>query len=314
MKATLVAVAVAATLVAAGRPAAAQTIGYYRFEQDTAGNTPAPGEQVPFPPTNDGGPYPGPFVFDQSGNANHMRVFANFAAPIYTNAVPTSTIPSSGAANARALDFTPNQDLYTIGNGAPLNLNTFDFTSGFTVEASFFPRDNTRFHGIVGQDGKPTASLLAPLQMKLRDDNNQFQIEVLDSSGAERSVLSTFNLGDPSALNQWYHLAAVSDGALLSLFIRGPADSNYVLQGQIPTVGGIFASDATWTIGRGFFNNGVTDWSNGIIDEVRISGSALAPSQFLFAPIPEPGSLALAGLGLPAAAAYLRRRRAAVAA
>jgi hypothetical protein len=30
------------------------------------------------------------------------------------------------------------------------------------------------------------------------------------------------------------------------------------------------------------FNNGVTDWANAIVDEVRISDTALTPDQFLF--------------------------------
>jgi hypothetical protein len=42
-------------------------------------------------------------------------------------------------------------------------------------------------------------------------------------------------------------------------------------------------SDPTpWSVGRGMFNNGVTDWSNAIIDEVKISDTALTPSQFEF--------------------------------
>jgi hypothetical protein len=37
-----------------------------------------------------------------------------------------------------------------------------------------------------------------------------------------------------------------------------------------------------WTVGRGMFNNNVTDWSDAFIDEVRISDVALTPNQFLF--------------------------------
>ncbi|MCA9261912.1 MAG: hypothetical protein KDA61_21995, partial [Planctomycetales bacterium] len=41
-----------------------------------------------------------------------------------------------------------------------------------------------------------------------------------------------------------------------------------------------------FTIGRGMFNNGVTDWSDAIIDEVRISDAALSPAEFLFETVP----------------------------
>src|SRR5581483_523922 len=47
--------------------------------------------------------------------------------------------------------------------------------------------------------------------------------------------------------------------------------------------GGLYNSNGTWTVGRGFFNNNITDWFDGRIDEVRISDVALDPSQFLFA-------------------------------
>ena len=34
------------------------------------------------------------------------------------------------------------------------------------------------------------------------------------------------------------------------------------------------------------FNNGVTDWSDALIDEVRVSDAALTPDQFLFLTAP----------------------------
>ena len=42
--------------------------------------------------------------------------------------------------------------------------------------------------------------------------------------------------------------------------------------------------DRPWTIGRGEFGGGPADFFDGIIDEVRLSNTALSPSQFLFAP------------------------------
>jgi hypothetical protein len=44
--------------------------------------------------------------------------------------------------------------------------------------------------------------------------------------------------------------------------------------------GGLFASDATWVVGRGFFNNGIADWFDGHIDEVRISDHAWTRRSF----------------------------------
>jgi hypothetical protein len=80
--------------------------------------------------------------------------------------------------------------------------------------------------------------------------------------------------------------------------------------------------DNNWTIGRAQFNNGPADWFDGTIDEVRLTNSALAPADFLFAPsaagsgvaggsVPEPASVALVALVLCGAAAAPRswRRR-----
>ena len=53
-----------------------------------------------------------------------------------------------------------------------------------------------------------------------------------------------------------------------------------------------------FTVGRGMYNGGVTDWSNALIDEVRISDTVLTPNQFLFVTVPEPSSAFLCALGM----------------
>jgi hypothetical protein len=51
----------------------------------------------------------------------------------------------------------------------------------------------------------------------------------------------------------------------------------------------------TWTLARGLWNGGHVDRVYGFIDEVRISDTALDPSQFLS--VPEPATMVLLGLG-----------------
>ncbi len=80
--------------------------------------------------------------------------------------------------------------------------------------------------------------------------------------------------------------------------------------------------DYAWSIGRGVFggiDSGTpNNWFNGYIDEVRLSNTALSPSEFLFASqaigvsstgIPEPGSMSLVCLTIGAMAFPRRRRR-----
>jgi hypothetical protein len=286
--------AAAAASACAPSAARADTQAYWKFDDLPPGT-----EFVP-PPTN-GGPGSG-LALDSSGHNNNLRTFADFTNPVY-GAPLTATVPQTGLPNTASLNFTPNEDLYSEG----ASLNAFDFNQ-FTVEAAFRTNSLTRYGGIVGKDGKPTASLIAPLQMKVRDDSDALQIEILDGAGVEKQVQSV-----PLVAGRTYFAAAVNDGANLSLYLFDTANpgAGYALQGTVPLSDaggdGLFDSDANFSVGRGFFNNNVTDWIDGTIDEVRISDTALAPGQFLFAQVPEPSAL----LGATASAGFgvLGRRR-----
>lgn len=295
MTKTLLRIACAADVVAvAVTPAIGQTVAYYRFEDASV----SIGAPVPNPGATGGGPY-SPLLADSSGNGNDLRTFADFTAPV--GAVPLAgPLPQTGAANTKALSFTPNQDIYTAGTGGPDNLrNPVTFASGFTVELSVNVSNRNRFNGLVGKDGRASTfgfggdPNLSPFQMKTRGDSLQFQVEMVDAGGTFRQIQTSYAGG--LAENRWYHLAAVSDGSLLSLYaFDSTVDSEYQLVGTSPIVGGIFSTDDNvWTVGRGFYDN-INDWTAGTIDEVRISASALAPGQFLYS-VPEPSSGLLAG-------------------
>lgn len=104
-------------------------------------------------------------------------------------------------------------------------------------------------------------------------------------------------------------MAAVNDGTTLSLYVKSQSDTNYVLQGtDIVTGGALLNQSGNWGIGRGWFN-GPADWTDGRIDEVRISGNALNSSQFLVA-VPSPSSLTTMLIGgVPGLCLVLRRNR-----
>jgi hypothetical protein len=250
------------------------TIAYYRFEEGTAGDSfRGPGI--------DGGTDSG-LAVDEAGHDDPLRTFAGFSAPVYTssNSGPIVRGGDIVTPNNLALDFTPNQDIYTAQRG-DLNQHVFD---QFTVEASFNLDTNDLWQGIVSKDGKPLAtSDLAPLQLKHRMDNHNLQIEILDGEGNERQVQSL----NPIVTGHWYHAAAVSDGTTLKLYLDDASDpEGFVLQGSVDITGGLYQMDSTWDVGRGFFGGNPTDWTDGRIDEVRISDVALDPSQFLYAPGP----------------------------
>jgi hypothetical protein len=198
--------------------------------------------------------------------------------------------------------------------------------SAFTIEASFKP-ESGGYCTIVGRDSKgagtqPGADANASaLYFQIQPDN-RVAITFQDVMGYQYSAVSAAGLiqgfdygSDPNGLTgKWYSMAGVSDGAMLSLYLRDVAagtgyqlvaQTDLTLQGSsnralTPGLG----SGSDWTagdfsVGRGLYNGGHGDRAYGFIDEVRISDSALAPDQLLFYVVPEPatGTMILLGVG-----------------
>jgi hypothetical protein len=120
----------------------------------------------------------------------------------------------------------------------------------------------------VGEDGKPTSGPQAPLQLKLRKDNH-LAIVAIDESGKVRSVASR----EPVKLGVWGHVAAMSDGKKLRLYLV--QEGKYKLQGETEFIGKLINHPGTWTIGRGFHNGKLAQDARAHIDEVRVSSIAL---------------------------------------
>ena len=253
------------------------TVAYWRFEDDRVG------QYVPHNRNISGGFA----VADVSGHKNHLYAFKRGTAPrIAAHGVP-GTVPLTGLPNARCLDDTAapveagSRDLFTSPPRSRTHMNAlngFQLTR-WTVEASFNVKALDRTHAIVGKDGKPTALPQAPLQLKVRQDDGRIQIEALDALGARREVRSTFKVAPGS----WYHVAAVSDGKTLSLYVDSDDGKGCVLQGRTDFAGALVNSYGTWTVGRGYFAGKMTDDARALIDEVRISSAALSPERFLHA-------------------------------
>jgi hypothetical protein len=264
------------------------------------------------------------FVQDSAiGNDNDMTAASAASAPNYTSTVAPFPL-RSGASNNLALDFSfhagGGDDIYTVDRqidngtiGTPAGS-----PSGFTLEAAFRP-DSVNFPGgpfqaIVAKNGVPSGSL-PTLALKVRGDNGRLQIEEYDKSGTLKDVQSTAAL----SAGQWYAAAVVNDGSTLSLFLRSESDLDYVLQGSVAVNGALYQGaddwDRPWSIGRSVFGGGLgddggpADWFDGIIDEVRLTNQVLSPSEFLFLPVPEPGALLLAGVGICGIAMRHTRRR-----
>lgn len=297
---SLLAMAVAALAVSEARaldPIPLQS-AYWRFEEGTAGTT------VPAPASGDQ-PAVENSVLD-SINANHLRAWRNFSAPTYvTNVAPTPL--KSGLANNLALEFidiSAGQDLYTVSKD--INRGNIAPGGGFTLEAAFNVYDTSIFRTIIAKEigntrlGEGVEQNLPTLALKTRGalvegdpDAGKLAIELFDGAGQAKSIMSAA----PIEVGQWYYAAVVNDGSTMSLYLDSNDNNGYVLQGQTDVNGALFQGfdpenpdwNYNWTVGRGQYNGGPADFFLGIIDEVRLSNTALSPSQFLFAAPGLPG-------------------------
>jgi hypothetical protein len=256
--------------------------------------------------------------------------YPTFTSATYSNLV--SPVPlRSGLPNTLSLDFGPggddagqNDDNFT--QGKPIQTKLF---TAMTVEVAFRMDSIGGFQAIMGKDGKPLGdapgednSPVPPFKLMVRGDNfpnainNQLFVEWIDGDGTLNADDHFLAGGETVQVDKWYHVAVTLSPNAAQLWVAGETGP-YVLKDSLTgqdftgPSGEILVQDPTpWSVGRGMFNNGVTDWSNAHIDEVRISDTALSPSQFLFAAVPEPCSVALSLVGLLGFAHAVRRRAA----
>jgi hypothetical protein len=330
--------AAAAAAVCAGASARAATQAYWRFE-DKNGSPAVAGDFLQSTPAGGGTVSGGNVVdvtSDSSGNGNVLRTFHSpndpnssdgvqrlETSPSYTLNTPGGIVPQTGAANLLSFDFdgapgsdppaptdAGGDDIYSQGKENEAGaVNSINFTQ-YTVEGAFRVDTLGRFQSIVVKDGNVGnnaganggAGPLPPFNVKLFN-NDTLNIETFDGSGAFRAIQADA----PVASGQWYKFAVVNDGAALKMYLD--SGGGYVLQSQQAAISGgaLFANDANWAVGRGWFG-GPNDSFDGQIDEVRISDIALAPTQFLFA-VPEPAAMTTAAIALAGWLPFARRRR-----
>lgn len=292
------------------------TVAYWRFEEGPAGAKVAHGGQP------DGAFFPG--VADSSGHGNALSSWteADFAGYAYRTNRPATSIPQTGATNNFAVQNTGDVPGMFTQTGSMMQTMT---PAAFTIEASFMPEEHNHHRTIVGRDSFGAATTnanLAALYLQVQPDES-VAIKFADVSGYWHEAISLpgavqgFNFPDV-AQGHWYHIAAISDGSTLSLYLNDVdagtgyqliAHTDMTLSGSPNTALTAGAGDGgdwdagNWTVGRGIYGGGHGDRAYGLIDEVRISDAALPVGDLLF--VPEPTSLAALGI---LAAMFLKRR------
>ena len=293
----------------ATRPASAATVAHWRFEAGPANANVAH--------TGAAGAFDGA-IPDVSGNGNHLAAWTQGGASgyAYRSDVPFARIPANGTTNRFSVKNTGSfPALFTAPTSAGItgiNLRTIR-PLRFTIEASYKPENTGGHRTVVGRDARNVATSdanRAALYLQMRPDDS-VGITFSDVSGYTHSAFSPpgaiygFNFGsNPEGTNApWYHLAAVSDGATLKMYVNNllVASADLVASGSpdrslaTGTTSGSGWVAGAWSVGRGLYSGNHTDRAFGFIDEVRISDDALAPSQFLAAPLPRIENVRLSG-------------------
>ncbi len=259
---------VAAAWVGLSAPAAlAATVAYWNYDQGTNG---VPFSSVP--------------VTDLSGNGNTMYGFDSYWGPSYSSDTPTGFGLSQRSADN-------HQDGYTFGDP----VNTWSPTN-WTIEVTVKLDEQAGWETVIGRDGTAIGGPKSDFYFQNNGINDRWRLDFKTRDGMNYILDSDF-VGET---NKWYSFAMVSDGTTVTMWVNKYDGNGFQISASLSMTGtdrGLAnANGANWTFGRGWYNGGFVDHISGNLDEVRFSDVALDSSQFIV--VPEPGTLALALLGI----------------
>lgn len=221
----------------------ASTLGYWRFEEGSAGAIASGGGSV----------------LDSGSSGDHGTPSGG---PRYRSDVPVGSLAGATcSANALSLEFDGADDQVLFNSTFPFH-QPGDATVEFWVKA---PRDSHRALFWTRPDGEGVNRFNFWVQ------GSGIGFDYFSPTGREHALISLV----PLPLNRWVHVAIVRRDNVYSLYEDGtPVASATDASPDLPSAIG-------WTIsGRPGFR------FRGLLDEVRLSTGALAPSEFLNAGAP----------------------------
>jgi regulation of enolase protein 1 (concanavalin A-like superfamily) len=264
-------------------------VAHWTFEEGIAD---AP---VPYAPST-AGKYDGTLV-DRSGNGLHLSSWAaNWH--VYRAQVPAPITPQTTTANSLSVQ---NANSYPAMSAIGTALTKWS-PLAWTIEAAIRPNDATNGNQtFIGRDSRGAFAgntALAGLYFAVRPAG-QLSISFIDGAGNYWYTESSANAVQDG---KWHAVAATSDGTNVRLYLKNltNGDAAYTLLATLNISSSANSSlhpgsgnGSSWdpgvfTIGRGLFDGNHTDRFYGHLDEIRLYGRALTPSEFLFSPQTSP--------------------------
>ncbi|MEM7311758.1 MAG: LamG domain-containing protein [Planctomycetota bacterium] len=268
---------------AVSEPAAADVVAYWNFEDGVAGQAFTPSGVA----NGEGG------SLDQIDSVL-MRGFNASRGPSFTSA----TSPGGGSLG---MHVDGGQDGYVEDLTLPA-------LEQWTIETHVSLGGINGWRTLIGRDGSSNGSQESDFYLQNNGIDNSFRINYLSAGGTRHVLDGTFAV----QLNTWYGLAVTSDGSTLNMFLDD--GSGYTNIGSLDISANSAADNALpstsflWSFGRGWFNNSLTDYVTGTMDNIRFSDMPLTPAELIAVAVPEPSPIHL--YALPLLVMAIRRRSA----
>jgi len=243
---------------------------------------------------------------DSSGNANHLNTW-----PVGGATTPTYVANGAGGL-ALDFDFADRISTHSGDGPSPVKmLDTYSFSSGFTIESTFKLDTVTEWQGIVSKDGKTNpGNPMVPFQMKMAPWG-VLNVAFMDTAGTPFGVDIAAGYVE---VDKWTSISATYDNNTFNVYGQKEGDAGYALLGSVSTHRNAadlgvaprtdypahdpgWNIDHGWTVGYVMWDgiDGVGNHMDGQVNEVKISDSVLGTGDFIGV-IPEPATLSLFGL------------------